>query len=87
MRPHGITVTALCPGPTATEFGEVAGFVGNPLIDKLSSGSAEVVRVGLAALDKKRAVVIPGLVNKAGAQGHRFLPRWLLRKIAGTIKL
>ena len=40
-----------------------------------------------AALDKRRAVVIPGLVNKAGAQGLRFLPRWLLRRIAGTIKL
>ena len=87
MKPYGITVTALCPGPTATEFGEVAGFGGNKMIDKLSSGSAAVVTTGLAALDKKRAVVIPGLVNKVGAQGHRFLPRALLRRIAGTIKL
>ncbi|MEO7602762.1 MAG: SDR family oxidoreductase [Sphingomicrobium sp.] len=87
VREHGITVTALCPGPTATEFGAVAGFGGNPLIDKLSSGSAEVVRAGLAALDKRRAVVIPGLINKAGAQGHRFLPRGTLRRIAGTLKL
>ena len=87
VRGYGVTVTALCPGPTATEFGEVAGWGSNPLIDKLSSGSAEVVRAGLAAIDKRRAVVIPGLINKAAAQGHRFLPRWLLRKIAGTIKL
>ena len=87
VREHGVTVTALCPGPTATEFGEVAGFGGNPLIDRLSLGSADVVRAGLAALDKRRAVVIPGLVNKAGAQGHRFLPRSLLRRIAGSIKL
>ena len=87
MKPHGIAVTALCPGPTATEFGEVAGFGGNALIDKLSASSAEVVKAGLAALDSRRAVVIPGLVNKAGAQGHRLLPRAWLRKIAGTIKL
>ena len=84
---HGVTVTALCPGPTATEFGEVAGWRGHPMIDLLSARSGDVVRAGLAALDKRRAVVIPGLINKSAAQGHRFLPRWLLRKVAGTIKL
>ena len=52
----------------------------------LSSGSAAVVTTGLAALDKRRAVVIPGMANKIGAQGHRFLPRWLLRKVAAAIK-
>ena len=48
---------------------------------------ADVVRAGIAAMDKGRAIVIPGLANKAGAQGHRLLPRWLLRKITGAIKL
>ena len=87
VRPHGVSVTALCPGPTATEFGAVAGWGGNAMIDKLSATSADVVRAGIAAMDKSRAVVIPGLVNKAGAQGHRLLPRWLLRKVTGSIKL
>ncbi len=87
VRHYGVTVTALCPGPTATEFGEVAGWRGSALIDKLSAGSGDVVRAGLAALDKRRAVAIPGLVNKVGAQGHRLLPRALLRRIAGSIKL
>jgi short-subunit dehydrogenase len=87
VKPHGVSVTALCPGPTATEFGEVAGWGGHPLIDKLSATSPDVVRAGIAAMDKRRAVAIPGLVNKAGAQGHRLLPRWLLRKVTGSIKL
>ncbi|WP_324805739.1 SDR family oxidoreductase [Sphingomonas sp. LY29] len=87
LRGAGIRVTALCPGPTATEFGAVAGFGGNPMIDNLSSESAAVVTAGLEALDRGKAVVIPGLVNKFGAQGHRLLPRSLLRRIAGTIKL
>ena len=87
VRGHGVTVTALCPGPTATEFGKVAGFGGNPLIDKLSAGSPAVVAAGISALRKRRAVVIPGVLNWTAAQGHRFLPRWLLRKVAGTIKL
>ena len=87
VREYGVTVTALCPGPTATEFGEVAGWGGNPLIDKLSATSADVVRAGIAAMDKRRALVIPGLVNKVSAQGHRLLPRWLLRKVTGSMKL
>ena len=87
VRRHGVTVTALCPGPTKTEFGEVAGWGGSAMIDKLSARSEDVVRAGLTALDKGKAVAIPGLSNKAAAQGHRLLPRWLLRRIAGSLKL
>ena len=84
---YGVSVTALCPGPTATEFGEVAGWGKNTLIDRFSATSAAVVRAGIAGMDKSRAIIVPGFINKAGAQGHRLLPRWLLRRIAGSIKL
>ena len=83
----GIRVTALCPGPTKTEFGAVAGFAGNGGFDKISARSEDVVAMGLKALDKGRAVAIPGLVNKAGAQAYRLMPRALLRRIAGSLKL
>lgn len=82
----GVKVTALCPGPTRTEFGDVAGFKGNGMLDRLSASSEEVVAAGLKALDANRAVVIPGLVNKLGAQGHRFFPRTLVRKVTAAIK-
>jgi len=81
-----VRVTALCPGTTKTEFGEVAGFSGNGAFDKMSADSEEVVALGLKALGRNRAVAIPGLVNKAGAQGHRFLPRAWLRKVTAAIK-
>ena len=87
LRATGIIVSALCPGPTATEFGAAAGFAPGGPIDKLSANAVDVVRAGLDGLDANRAVVIPGLLNKAGAQGHRLLPRAWLRRIAGTIKL
>lgn len=87
MAGKGIKVTALCPGPTRTEFGEVAGFKGNGGFDKISAKSEDVVEMGLKALDANRAVAIPGFINKAGAQGHRLLPRWLLRKVTAAIKL
>lgn len=86
VRKQGVRVTALCPGPTKTEFGNVAGFKGNGAFDRLSAVSAEVVEAGIKALDAGRAVAIPGLVNKAGAQGHRLLPRSWLRRITGAVK-
>ena len=87
VRDKGVRVTALCPGPTKTEFGAIAGFKGNGGFDKISARSEDVVAMGLKALDKGRAVAIPGLVNKAGAQAYRLLPRALLRRIAGSLKL
>lgn len=82
----GVRVTALCPGPTRTEFGDVAGFKSNGAFDRMSARSEDVVAMGLKALDQGRAVAIPGLINKAGAQAHRIVPRWLLRKVTAAIK-
>ncbi len=91
VKKHGVIVSALCPGPTATEFGEVAGFKPSGASAKLLIGnaadSASVVRAGLGGLERGQAVVIPGLMNKATAQAHRLFPRSFVRKVAGTIKL
>ena len=87
LRPEGISVTALCPGPTATEFGDVAGFKGGAAFEKLTGSAEDVVRAGLAAVAAKQAICIPGLLNKAGAQGHRLLPRAWLRRAAALVKM
>ena len=87
LKPHGIKVSALCPGPTRTEFGAVAGFGDNSGFDRMAMDAPAVVAAGLAGLDKNHAVVVPGVINKVGAAGTRFIPRPLLRKIAGAIKL
>ena len=86
LKPHGIKVTCLCPGPTRTEFGDVAGFGGNGMFDKLAMDSAAVVAAALHGLDKNKAVVVPGWANKVGATSTRFAPRFIVRKIAGAIK-
>ena len=86
LKPHGIKVTALCPGPTRTEFGAVAGFDDKGAFDRFAADPASVVRVGLKAIDKNRAIVVPGLLNRIGAASTRFVPRQLVRKIAGAIK-
>ena len=86
LKPDGVKVSCLCPGPTRTEFGEVAGFGGNGLFDRTAMNAPEVVEAGIKGLEKNRAVVVPGLVNKIGATSTRFAPRSIVRKIAGAIK-
>ena len=86
LKRHGIKVSCLCPGPTRTEFGDVAGFGGSALFDRVAMNAGEVVDAGLKALDSNRAVVVTGWVNKVGAASTRFAPRSVVRKIAGAIK-
>ena len=86
LKPHGVKVSCLCPGPTRTEFGEVAGFRGNPLFNYVVMDPKEVVEISLKGLDNNRAVVVAGWLNKIVAASTRFAPRPVVRKIAGSVK-
>lgn len=86
LKKTGVHMSALCPGPTKTEFFQVAGYGEGNMLEKMAMASAPVVAAGLAGLARNQAVVIPGAVNKIGAQGHRLLPRSLLRQVAAMIK-
>jgi short-subunit dehydrogenase len=75
----GVSCTALCPGPTKTEFGETAG-MGD--MESSSPGfifqSAEVVaRAGIDGMVRGKRTVLPGVRNKASALGGRLVPRTL----------
>ena len=85
LKGRGIKVSALCPGPTATEFGEVAGYKG-PALKRFKGDAAGVVKAGLDGLDRNRAIVIPGFANKAGAQASRWLPRSAVRRIIASVR-
>ena len=86
LKGTGIKVSALCPGPTSTEFGSVAGLSGDRF-DRLSATASSVVAAGLRGLDRNRAVVVPGLTNKIGAQSSRLLPRAAMRRIVASLRL
>lgn len=86
VRDQGVKVSALCPGPTATEFGAVAGFGPSNASSKLAAASGPVVTAGLEGLERNQAIVIPGLMNKATAQAHRFFPRGMVRRAVGILK-
>ena len=80
-RAAGVAVTALCPGPTRTGFTDaLQADVGHTAIYRRLADPEPVIEAGLRALDKGRAVVIPGLRNKVLAVSGRFMPRdWLTR--------
>lgn len=86
VRHHGVHVTALCPGPTRTEFFDAAGMGDDQLLRRLAASPERVVRDGLAALDANRAVAVSGLLNKLTALAPRLGPRGLVRRVTGRIQ-
>lgn len=79
----GIAVTALCPGPVHTEFGQVARR-NSSKPDKSGPEFAhvsveETVRIGLQAIERGKAVVVPGLIIKIAMLLVRVTPMPLLR--------
>ena len=74
-RGSGVTVTALCPGPTRTGFVDALGSdVSHTAIYRRLAAPEPVVDAGLRAMDKGRAVSVPGLRNRTMATGGRLPP-------------
>jgi short-subunit dehydrogenase len=71
---RGVTVTALMPGPTDTEFFERADLEGTKLGQAKRDDPAEVARQGIDALFEGDASVVTGLRNKVQANLATHLP-------------
>jgi short-subunit dehydrogenase len=80
VKPAGVTVTALCPGPVATEFVEAAGFKKgmDELPSFLFSSAEEVAKAGIDGARSGKRVVIPGIGNRLTASFGRYTPRALM---------
>lgn len=88
LQGSGVSVTALCPGITATpmlsqardasaELGRLPGFV---------VGSVEdVADAGFDACLQGEVVCVPGAVNLAATLAARATPKWLLRRVSGAL--
>ena len=91
VRRHGVTVTALCPGPVHTEFSDVASGAPEER-QKTAAGIThvpveEVVRDGLAGVEAQRPIVIPGLVMKVAMMLVRLTPMPILRRSAKSLQI
>jgi len=85
LRGTGVVVQALCPGLTGSEFHQTAG-TDKVLFSRTGTMTAEaVVHRSLRALDKGRLRVITGWQNRLVAGAQRFMPRALVRAVAGQL--
>jgi uncharacterized protein len=82
----GVTVTALCPGPTATGFFDVAGATNTDLFQKGSIMTArEVAEIGYRAMLDGKALAISGFRNQILAFSTRLAPRQFAAKLAARL--
>ncbi len=82
----GVEVMALCPGFTRTEFHGRAEMDVSGVPSRLWLSADEVVRAGLADLDRGRAVSIPGAQYKAIVAATRLVPGGLQRSVAKRLQ-
>jgi short-subunit dehydrogenase len=87
LRGTGVSVTAVCPGPVKTEFTQVAGIAHaeDQLPGLFWTDSAAVAKAAVDAAEQGRRVVVPGLLNRAGAVTGQHTPRMLALPIMKRI--
>ncbi len=85
LKPHGVQVSLLNPGPTATEFGSRAQKNGD-FISKSpgTMSSEEVAQSGVLGLFADHAEIVPGPLNQAIPLIVRLLPKSLVIRVAGN---
>jgi uncharacterized protein len=84
----GVSVTALCPGITATNMLAQAAGANDKLGQLPSFLIADVQAVAsaaLAAMLRGDAICVPGAVNQLGTLASRSAPKWLVRKVGGLL--
>jgi len=82
LRNSGVTVTALCPGPTETGFASAANMESATLFKMMRPADAKsVARAGYDAMKSGKRIVIPGAKNKLLTQSIRVSPRRLVTTI------
>jgi uncharacterized protein len=87
LRGTGVSVTALCPGPTRSDFHARAGMEGSPLANGFPMvSSRRVARAGVRAMLRGKAVALPGLLNRIHVFFVRFIPRSLVPRIVRWVQ-
>ena len=81
LKGTGVTVTALCPGPTRTEM--VSDIENLELAGPFMATAREVAQEGYRACMAGDVVRIPGIVNQAMVTWLQYQPRGLVRFFSG----
>lgn len=86
LRPYGVHVTALCPGPVRTRFFARAGFGKASVFRLVALPANYVARIGWLALRANKTQVSPGLLAKVVVLFSRIAPRSLMRFITTRLQ-
>lgn len=87
LRGTGVTVTTLCPGPTATGFQSAAKLEGSRLFKSLAVATPEsVARAGFSGTIAGKRLVIPGWMNRASVLFASLAPRALVLRAVKFIQ-
>lgn len=87
LRDTDVTVTALCPGVTATGFQERAQAADSRLIRLGMQDAGFVAKVGYRAMVRGKAVAIPGVTNRLLTLVVRLSPRSTVRRVVRYLNL
>jgi uncharacterized protein len=87
LKPHGVKVTALCPGLTRTEFQSVSNTSGleAQFPDFLWSTAQSVADAGLRDCAKGRVLSVPGAPNKVAVNLSQITPNLITRRLAALV--
>src|SRR5262249_29164554 len=85
LKGSGVTVTCLCPGPTATEFAARASMEKSRLFMLGRMSSQDVAMAGYKGMLRGKRLVIPSYRNKVVMDSVLFPPHNLLTAIAGNM--
>jgi uncharacterized protein len=83
VRGHGVTVTALAPGPVETDFWQIAGWEtsSGKSFERAVPGTlispAQAARAAVEGLERGERVVVPGLPIRAAMLASRYIPHML----------
>ncbi len=89
LRGTGVTVTTLCPGPTATEFQKRARIENTRLVrDKLLGmmSARQAAEAGYRGMMRGQVLVVPGVMNRVGVESVRLAPRALVRRLTRKLQ-
>ena len=78
LKPRGVRVAVLCPGPVPTEFAERAGLRSGLAPNILTQSADYVAQAGYDGLMEGQRTVVPGLINKLITMLIRMIPRRLV---------
>lgn len=86
LRGSGVTVTAYCPGPVATEFQERAKLARSGLLRYGLVEIGPIAAEGYRAMMSGKVVAIPGLPSKLVSLAARLTPRSILRRAVKKVQ-